>query len=43
MSEIGSSLAEIVKITNTRMLNVHDADRGSDCQVRRASKPRHPD
>ena len=33
---IGSSLAEIVKIENTRSSNQNDVDRGSDCEVTRA-------
>ena len=40
---IGSSLAEIVKIENTRISLKNDVDRGSDCEVRRAGKTRHPD
>ena len=39
---IGSSLAEIVKIENTRISNLNDVDRGSDCEVRRAGKTPHP-
>ena len=34
----GSSLAEIVKIENTRISNQNAVDRGSDCEVRRAGK-----
>ena len=30
----GSSLAEIVKIENTRISNKNHVDRGSDCEVR---------
>ena len=37
----GSSLAEIVKITNTRNIKLNDTDRGSDCKVRRADKTSH--
>ena len=40
---IGSSLAEIVKIENTGISNQNDADRGSDCEVRRTGKTHHPD
>ena len=40
---IGSSLAEVVKIENTRISDYNDADRGSDCEVRRAGKTPHPD
>ena len=40
---IGSSLAEIVKIENTRISDKNDVDRGSDSEVRRAGKARHPD
>ena len=40
---IGSSLAEIVKIENTRISNYNDVDIGSDCEVRRTGKTRHPD
>ena len=32
-----------VKIENTRISNQNDVDRGSDCEVRWASKTRHPD
>ena len=35
---IGSSLAEIVKIENTRISNQNDVDKGSDCAVTRAGK-----
>ena len=31
---IGSSLAEIVKIENTRVSKLHDVDRGSDCEAK---------
>ena len=40
---IKSSLEEIVKTENTRISNQNDVDRGSDIQVIRASKTRHPD
>ena len=40
---IGSSLAEIVKIENTRISNKNGADDRSDGEVRRAGKTRHPD
>ena len=40
---IGSSLAEVVKIENTRISDENDVDRGSDYEVRRAGKTRHPD
>ena len=40
---IGSSLAEIVKIENTRISNSNDVGKGSDCEVRRAGKTPHPD
>ena len=40
---IESSLAEIVKIENTRISNLNDVDIGSDCEVRRAGKTFHPD
>ena len=43
MYVIGSSLAEIVKIENTRISNQNGVDRGSDCELRRAGKTRHPD
>ena len=39
----GSSIAEILNIENTRVLNQNDVDRGSNCEVRRAGKSRHPD
>ena len=39
---IGFSLEEAVTIENTRISNQNDVDRGSDCEVRRASKTRHP-
>ena len=35
---IGSSFVETVTIENTRISNLNDADRGSDCEVRRAGK-----
>ena len=38
---IGSSLAEIVY--KYKDLRLNDVDRGSDCEVRRAGKTRHPD
>ena len=34
---------EIVKIENTRISDQNDVDRGSDYEVRRAAKTRHPD
>ena len=37
----GYSLAEIVEIARSRISNQNDADRGSDCEVRRACKTRH--
>ena len=37
------SLEETVKIENTRISNLNDVDRGSDCEVRWASKTQHPD
>ena len=40
---IGFSLEETVKIENTRISNLNDVDRRSDCEVRWASKTRHPD
>ena len=40
---MGSSLAKTVKIENTRISNLKDADRGSDCEVKWAGKTRHPD
>ena len=40
---IGSSLAKIVKIENTRISNQNDVDRGSDCEVRRAAKTPRPE
>ena len=40
---IGSNLAEIVKIENTRLSNENDVDRGYGCDVRRASKTPHLD
>ena len=40
---IGSSLAEIVKTENTKNLNLNDVDRGSDCEVTRASKTPYRD
>ena len=40
---IRSSLEETVKIENTRISNLNDVDRGSDCEVRWASKTRHLD
>ena len=43
MYVIGSSLVEIVKIENTRIANENDVDKGSDCEVRQASKTCHPD
>ena len=42
MYVIGSSLAEIVKIENTRISDQNDVDRRSDRGVRRASKNPHP-
>ena len=38
---IRSSLAEIVKIENTRISNQNDIDKGSDCEVRGAGKIQH--
>ena len=38
-----SSLSETVKIKNIRLSNYNAVDRGSDCEVGRASKSRHPD
>ena len=38
-----SSLSEIVKIKNISISNYNDVDKGSDCEVRRAGKTRHPD
>ena len=43
MYVIESSLEEIVKTENRRISNQNDVDRGSDCEVRRTSKTRHPD
>ena len=43
MYVIASSLAEIVKIENTRTSNQNDVSRGSDCEVRWAGKTPHPD
>ena len=40
---IGFSLEKTVKIENTRISNLNDVDRGSGCEVRWASKTRHPD
>ena len=40
---IGFSLEETVKIEKTRISNLNDVDRGSDCEVRWASKTRHLD
>ena len=40
---IGFSLEEAVKTENTRISNLNDVDRESDCDVRWASKTRHPD
>ena len=40
---IESSLEDTVKTENTRVSNWNDVDKGSDCEVRRASKTRHPD
>ena len=41
MYTIGSSLAEVIKIANTRISNYNYADRGSGCKVGRDSKTRH--
>ena len=41
MYVFGSSLAETVKIENTRISNSNDVDRESDCEVRRTVKIRH--
>ena len=40
---LGSGLAEIVKIENTRISNQNDIDRGPDCEERRDGKTHHPD
>ena len=40
---IGFSLEETVNIENTLISNLNDVDRTSDCEVRWASKTRHPD
>ena len=40
---IGISLEDTVKIENIRISNLNDVDRGSDCDMRWASKTRHPD
>ena len=40
---VESSLAEIVRIENTRIPNQNDVGRRSDCEVRRANKASHPD
>ena len=36
----GSSLTEIVKIENTRISNLNDVHRGSDCEVKGAGETR---
>ena len=40
---IGFSLEDSVKIENTRILHQNDVDRESDCEVRWATRTRHPD
>ena len=40
---IASSLSETGKMGNIRIPNENDVDRGSDYEVRRTGKTRHPD
>ena len=43
MNVIGFSLEETVKIENTRISNENHVNREFDCEVRWASRTRHPD
>ena len=43
MNITGFNLEKTIKIENTRISNLNDVDRGSNCEVRWASRTRHPD